>query len=218
MGQRSLSLFCYNTITVSVIIDARGIVWFDKCAIVQISQESVPGDNNNIWYCKIYRDIPTPFLYKNITDKDDEILFINLHNTMKIIWKRNLLSFAYWINDNILHANFYTKLERKISTKRRERLQGFIYLFCSDDNDNVYKLGRTKNIKSRLATLNVGRVHSLLYVYNYFYVKNSLQMEKELHHHFSSQRIRGEFYKLTSQDLTYISKKCHHQSAQGLEG
>lgn len=84
---------------------------------------------------------------------------------------------------------------------REPGVDGFVYLLQSPTG--VFKIGHTKNPNNRLQTFNV----KLPFEVEYICVIQTLDMralERELHTHFSTQRINGEWFKLTPEDVDYI--------------
>jgi hypothetical protein len=66
---------------------------------------------------------------------------------------------------------------------------------------NAYKIGRSKNPKKRLSTLNISSDHPLILVKSYI---NKGFMEKEIHSIFSSKKLNTEWFALNDFDLQGI--------------
>jgi hypothetical protein len=80
--------------------------------------------------------------------------------------------------------------------------EGFIYLLESDFG---FKIGRTKKVSNRLTQFGVLLPFEVTLVHT-FYTINMFERERQLHERFRSQRIRGEWFTLTYQDIQLI--KC----------
>jgi hypothetical protein len=79
---------------------------------------------------------------------------------------------------------------------------GFIYLIRSGDT-NRYKIGISKNVPSRLNTLQTENPEKLSLI-RAFPAIDALKLEQELHSYFAEQRFAGEWYVLDEQDLEYV--------------
>ena len=82
-----------------------------------------------------------------------------------------------------------------------DNLVSFVYVIS--DNLGHYKIGFSSNPKSRIAKLNIGPTH--LTFEAVIPTLNSVQsFEKELHKKFRNKRIKGEWFRLDKNDLTYL--------------
>ena len=79
----------------------------------------------------------------------------------------------------------------------------FIYLIRSDDN--LYKIGRTFDPVKRLKQLQTGSGKKLSLVYT-LSVKNGVAAERHIHAIFSGQRIQGEWFRFTDNDMILVKK------------
>lgn len=66
-----------------------------------------------------------------------------------------------------------------------------------------YKIGHTQNIEGRLSSIQTGSPFKadLLFSWGYNTSSESRGIEKQLHNRFSQQRVRGEWFKLSGEDL-----------------
>ncbi len=87
-----------------------------------------------------------------------------------------------------------------IQTRNRA---GYVYLLRTIHDSTLYKIGRTNNPDNRLRTFNV----KLPFPVEYEHLIKSddmYQLESNLHRRFASQRINGEFFRLSETDVGYI--------------
>ena len=93
--------------------------------------------------------------------------------------------------------NYNKKQEKKEKYKNEE---GFIYLIKSN---NMYKIGKTKNIKTRIQSIKTSTPFLLEIVHTQKYI-NYHKIEKHLHTEFKDKRVSGEWFNLTENDIEYI--------------
>lgn len=90
---------------------------------------------------------------------------------------------------------------------------GWVYI-CSSNNllkKNIYKIGFTKNLKQRISALNNGLYgddNKLRMLYQYF-VLNCKEVESFLHEKYKTQRLYGEFFELSNNDIEHIGKNIY---------
>jgi regulator of replication initiation timing len=100
------------------------------------------------------------------------------------------------------------RLRKELTSLMRQqspdRTKGYVYLLSVDSHDDLFKIGRTKNPKNRLATFNV----KLPFPVSYEHVietDDMYQLESELHKRFKDKRQSGsEFFLLDKSDVAYI--------------
>lgn len=80
------------------------------------------------------------------------------------------------------------------------------YLYVSKCN-TYYKIGITTDLESRLAELQVGNPYPISFCLTVEF-GNPSGAEKALHEKFKKQRIRGEWFALTRQDIQAIMEIC----------
>ena len=85
----------------------------------------------------------------------------------------------------------------------------YIYLIEStDDNETIYKIGRTKNNPSiRIKQLQTGTACNLILVHDY-QTKYASKLEKMLHNHFKHKNIKNEWFKLDLTDVVNFTSIC----------
>jgi hypothetical protein len=106
------------------------------------------------------------------------------------------------LRDLARHANAKSSVRGVDSFMDIRPQEGFIYLLESDFG---FKIGRTKKVSNRLTQFGVLLPFEVTLVHT-FYTINMFERERQLHERFRSQRIRGEWFTLTYQDIQLI--KC----------
>jgi hypothetical protein len=94
------------------------------------------------------------------------------------------------------------KPDLPLATKARQR-NGYVYLLRTAHDVTLFKIGRTSNPDNRIKTFNV----KLPFQVEYEHLIPTVDMyalESELHQRFASQRLEGEFFRLSSEDVQYI--------------
>lgn len=69
--------------------------------------------------------------------------------------------------------------------------------------NDVYKIGRTTNVKDRIRELS-GFLPYKLTLIHWFWVEDAVTVERNLHGCFKLQRLGGEWFRLTSENLDHI--------------
>lgn len=85
---------------------------------------------------------------------------------------------------------------------------GFIYLIRSGVS-NRYKIGISKNVPSRLNTLQTGNPE-MLSLLRAFPAIDALKQEQDLHSHYGEKRVNGEWFVLTEYDVEYFLSIAGH--------
>jgi hypothetical protein len=84
---------------------------------------------------------------------------------------------------------------------------GFVYVIYSDcATERRYKIGMAKKFKERLGQHQCSCPSEIFAAIVYF-VGNMRAEETALHRHFADKRIRGEWFRLTDDDLIGIAKR-----------
>lgn len=78
---------------------------------------------------------------------------------------------------------------------------GYIYVLRAENN--TYKIGRAKNIKSRITTIQTSSPLKIDEVLSFF-SDNYIEIESELHKRYGEKRIIGEWFSLSSEDISEI--------------
>lgn len=90
--------------------------------------------------------------------------------------------------------------------KRLERQQirsGFVYLLKSNEHPDVYKIGRSVNPTNRAKTFGVKLPFPVEFEC-LISTPDMYELEAELHARFAAQRLDGEWFRLSEQDVSYI--------------
>jgi len=87
--------------------------------------------------------------------------------------------------------------------------QGFLYVIYLDDSalERYYKIGMAKNFNSRFNSHQCSSPFDICVAMAYF-VGNMRKEENDLHRMFSEKRIKGEWFKLSDDDLKVIANRC----------
>lgn len=103
-----------------------------------------------------------------------------------------------------------TALDQSISKPVTIRdFSGYVYLIQSPQG--AYKIGKTRNPESRFQTFGLTLPFEIEYV---CVIKTNLMsnLEKELHERFAHKRLRGEWFQLEPNDVSYImSLAANHE-------
>jgi Meiotically up-regulated gene 113 len=92
------------------------------------------------------------------------------------------------------------ELNTSLTKRAREvKRAGFVYLIKDGDTSH-YKIGRTKNVTSRLKSLNI-RTSSPLELIHAIKTKDAIRLEAEFHNYFGARRIKGEWFALSAEDV-----------------
>lgn len=78
---------------------------------------------------------------------------------------------------------------------------GYVYLIQSPTGH--YKIGHTSNPDKRIKTFESKLPFEIEFIH-LICTEDRFALEKELHRKFAQQRVRGEWFKLTSADVDYI--------------
>ncbi len=89
---------------------------------------------------------------------------------------------------------------REFFSKRKNNKDRFVYILSGGD---LVKIGITDNVKKRVAALNLSSPVPISLIYSWF-VKDAADIERRLHVHFHSKRIRGEWFDLSEDDIQWI--------------
>lgn len=74
-----------------------------------------------------------------------------------------------------------------------------VYVMLNKRN-GYYKIGRARNVLHRERTLQAEDPDTEIL----FFIEGTISTETLLHNHFSEQRIRGEWFRLTNEDIEFI--------------
>lgn len=80
---------------------------------------------------------------------------------------------------------------------------GYIYLVKAIEPQTHYKIGRSQNPQKRIESMGV-KLPYPIEVICLIETENMFELEKQLHQHFDSKRVNGEWFKLDEEDIDYI--------------
>ena len=106
-----------------------------------------------------------------------------------------------WVRNDVLEEWIKTSTSAygKNLKNRQNVHNGLVYFITVENNTNVVKIGYTTNLVDRFNALQTGN-HCELTVYKT--IKNvPRRLEKKLHRFFSKYRIRGEWFKITTDQI-----------------
>ena len=84
----------------------------------------------------------------------------------------------------------------------------FVYLIGKIDDDNICKIGVTKNkVLNRLNELQTGSSDEL-YIKQTFETNYPFKLEKMLHKHFNDKKIMNEWIYLSNEDISNFKNIC----------
>jgi predicted GIY-YIG superfamily endonuclease len=114
------------------------------------------------------------------------------------------LHLAHWLSPEIYvdiaikisHLVNNDLLSQFVSNETIKDTSGFIYLVQIQES-NLYKIGYSKNVIQRLATLQTANALELIIVERFFSL-NARYLEREIHKHYEAQRVRGEWFQLSN--------------------
>lgn len=81
------------------------------------------------------------------------------------------------------------------------------YVYILKTSDDVYKIGVAKDVESRVRQLQTGSVEEITLV-NKFLSEFPFKIESTLHRKYNSNRINGEWYYLTKENLNSFINDC----------
>ena len=84
-----------------------------------------------------------------------------------------------------------------------------LYLITAKEFDSIYKIGITNDLINRLGNMQVGCPYQL-YAYKLYQVQNADYCESLLHAFFIKKKIRGEWFRLSELDLSYIDEAMNN--------
>jgi hypothetical protein len=92
-------------------------------------------------------------------------------------------------------------LRNQKQQRRQETGKGYVYLLRTDIG--YYKIGRTKNIKGRMRAFGI-QLPFNVECEHVIPSEDMMSLEKSLHERFASQRVNGEWFNLSADDVVYI--------------
>ena len=95
--------------------------------------------------------------------------------------------------------------------KRLHNRSGVVYFIGMEGDNSAVKIGFASKIEDRLSSLQTSSHHTLKVLAT---IKATTKLEKELHHKFAADRIRGEWFRRTQALETFITT-THSSQAYG---
>lgn len=133
--------------------------------------------------------------FEECPDRPSTIELVELLNRNGISnsWKEKIL--------NELDQRDNGKDRRKPPAPRPTRKPGYVYLIKSATG--LYKIGRAKNLNSRVTNIQVSSPVEVELVYS-IYSNDYITLEMELHQRFDHARKRGEWFALSESEVETI--------------
>lgn len=78
---------------------------------------------------------------------------------------------------------------------------GGVYLVKCLDR---YKIGKAQNIRFRVSALATAAPYDLEYIHG-IQTRQATELERQLHNRFAAKRVRGEWFELSAEDVSYIT-------------
>lgn len=103
--------------------------------------------------------------------------------------------------DDLLNYTNFVRLENIKSQPQKDK-SGYIYLI---ESTWVYKIGKTKNISSRIKKYITENPNKITLIHAY-HTKNCTKEEIRLHEKFQEKRVRWEWFHLSDTDINYIKQ------------
>lgn len=105
--------------------------------------------------------------------------------------------------------NNYENQFQSTSSKRipAKNIQGFIYVF--EASDNSYKIGFSKNVKRRLNELSSMHSYPLKLIIEKDF-DNVVKVEQFLHKKYVNNRLNGEWFRFTKEELSDVIDTIEH--------
>ncbi len=114
---------------------------------------------------------------------------------------------------NVYSANYRQSLKDKglvrsqrTTLKMAKAVRGTIYVIGADIDDTPYKIGVTvgTDVSKRKTALQTSHWVDLKIIWKSDLLERADKIEKKIHAHFDKLRIRGEWFKLSKEDLEII--------------
>lgn len=96
-----------------------------------------------------------------------------------------------------------TPIYRQSTQYKKPHTKGYVYLVKALHDDTLFKIGRTNSPEKRMRTFEV-KLPFAIECECLIPTDDMYKLEGELHRKFKPQRLDGEFFRLTSEDVQYI--------------
>jgi hypothetical protein len=90
--------------------------------------------------------------------------------------------------------------------RHEEKAYGFVYVASQTNEKGVYKIGVTESITDREKRLSTG--NAFIRFIATIKSENAYALENSLHKYFSGKRIKGEWFRLSADDLEFLINVC----------
>lgn len=138
-------------------------------------------------------------LFSEINFENSEYEF----NYCKSLFLSNMVTTLQVFNKKILNIDVSDIDLRNQIFESAQNSRQFVYIAKQTNENNIYKIGRTKDLETREKTFQVGNIFVNLIAYRN--VKDSVRAENYLHNFFSKKRIMGEWFELNELDLEILT-------------
>ncbi len=98
-------------------------------------------------------------------------------------------------------------IDRSFAPAQNEPRSGFVYCVFVDAGERLYKIGLSTNPVARIKDLQVSQPFEVR-VAACFMVGDMRREEALLHERFASQRVRGEWFRLSGDDLDEVAERA----------
>lgn len=103
---------------------------------------------------------------------------------------------------NIEHLSGIQQQMETIRVGRQYR-PGYVYVLLADNN--LYKIGRSSKINTRIKQLKTKLPYELVLI-SYIWAHDHVGLEEELHKEYANKRVRGEWFRLDKDDVEYLKE------------
>lgn len=192
-----------------VLDNLTGLIGMDgiETLLSMNSQELESLDNNEFTRFMTVKGLEIKEIKKLIKIVHDKATIVapylienDLHSLDNILYKLDIIQYKIKLTEPIIKKyKKRLKLKKEKALKRKEDI-GYIYII---ECNQYYKIGKTKNIKSRLWTIQADTPYEINLIYNKEF-PDYHTIEKELHKKFKHIHHKGEWFKLTNEDINYI--------------
>ena len=141
-------------------------------------------------------------MFGYMTDNSFTKLIIKWVLTGKKIYYEELKEWFHWRIKKQIPKEREQEEKEWNKTKIKISTRGYIYLIKSN---NLYKIGRAKNLKSRIKTYQTENPFGIEVIFQKE-VDDYIGTEKDLLTRFENKRERGEWFKLNNEDIQWIKE------------
>jgi hypothetical protein len=138
--------------------------------------------------------------------------YVNLSDLIKLYWRYQATFYSTKFENEIdkvckmKHNADYSKLQKikqlELDLEQKYRI-GCIYFIYEDNDRDYFKIGWCYNLPDRMASLQTGNRRKLK-VYKKYFTSFAYNEEQRLHNLFSKNRINGEWFKVSTNEIDAI--------------